>query len=274
MRIAVLAYPSSLMLQGATSMTIYYLMIKTHNITGLKYLCQTKQNPYTYTGSGKDWKAHIKKYGNSITTQILKECYSKQELSYWGRYYSRLYTVVNAMSDFGCKIWANRIPETGGGAGGKFGVPRSESTKQKIRKNKPDQSGIKNGMYQKTHSDSAKIKCGNANRGKDIKSLLGKKSIQQNMLNQWRDSKYRNNHISMLKNRKGEKRSPAAIEAYKEAAKKRDEIMTKEQRSARSQKGAATKKIKYDGMKRKRIIDIHGKTKYIWIKPISDTAQS
>jgi len=31
-------------------MTIYYLMVKTHNITGLKYLCQTsKQDPYTAT---------------------------------------------------------------------------------------------------------------------------------------------------------------------------------------------------------------------------------
>lgn len=96
-------------------MTIYYLMIKTHNITGLKYLCQTKRNPFAYKGSGKDWKPHLKKYGKDHTTVILQECQSKEELGYWGRHYSQLWNIVNAQDDYGNKIWANRIPETGGG---------------------------------------------------------------------------------------------------------------------------------------------------------------
>jgi hypothetical protein len=255
-------------------MTIY-LMVKTHRKTNLKYLCKTtNSNPHRYSGSGSDWKKHIKEHGNSITTEILKECYTKEELSYWGRYYSTVYNVVGAMDDFGNKIWANKIPETGGGAGGKIGVPRTEATKQKIRHNKPDQSGTKNGMYQKTHTEQAKLKGGDSNRGKDIKTLSGKKSIQQNMLNQWKDPEYRNNQIIMLKNRKGEKRSPEAIESYKESAKKRDAAMTKEQRSARTQTGVETKKIKYAGMRRKRIVDVFGKTKYIWINSISDTNQN
>jgi hypothetical protein len=90
-------------------------MIKTHNITGLKYLCQTKQNPFTYNGSGTDWKPHLKQYGTTHSTEILFESQSKEEVGKWGRYYSTYYNIVNAQDDFGNKIWANRIPETGGG---------------------------------------------------------------------------------------------------------------------------------------------------------------
>jgi hypothetical protein len=45
------------------------------------------------------------------------ECSNQDELYYWGSHYSKLWNVVSAMDDFGNKIWANRIPETGGGGG-------------------------------------------------------------------------------------------------------------------------------------------------------------
>lgn len=93
-------------------MTIYYLMVKTHKITGLKYLCQTIKNPNTYKGFGIDWKLHLKKYGNHHTTNIIKECNTRKELTYWGKHYSKLWNV--ALSE----EWANRIPETGGGTTG------------------------------------------------------------------------------------------------------------------------------------------------------------
>jgi len=96
-------------------MTIYTLYIKTHKITGLKYLGQTKENAFKYNGSGKDWKSHLKKYGKEHYTEILRECQSKEELSNWGRYYSQYYNIINAQDDYGNKIWANRIPETGTG---------------------------------------------------------------------------------------------------------------------------------------------------------------
>jgi hypothetical protein len=95
-------------------MTIY-LMVKTHRKTGLKYLCKTIRNPLTYKGSGVDWKRHLKEYGIDHNTEIIRECASQKELYYWGSYYSKLWNVVGAMDDFGNKIWANRIPETGGG---------------------------------------------------------------------------------------------------------------------------------------------------------------
>jgi hypothetical protein len=90
-------------------MTIY-LYVKTHSKTGLKYLGKTTKDPYTYHGSGVDWKAHLKEHGSEHTTEIIKECQSNQELTNWGRYYSEMWNVAES------KEWANRIPETGGGA--------------------------------------------------------------------------------------------------------------------------------------------------------------
>jgi len=85
-------------------------MIKTHNETGLKYLCQTsKKDPYSYTGSGKYWKNHIKKYGKNIKTEIIQKCYTKNALVSWGTYYSKLWCVVNS------KKWANLKEESGDG---------------------------------------------------------------------------------------------------------------------------------------------------------------
>jgi len=88
-------------------MTIY-LYKKTHNKTGLQYLGKTEKDPFKYLGSGIDWKKHLKEHGTSITTEILKECQTKEELTLWGRYYSDLWNVANSSE------WANRIPETGG----------------------------------------------------------------------------------------------------------------------------------------------------------------
>lgn len=108
-------------------MTIYYLYVKTHNKTGLKYLGKTKKpKPEIYLGSGKDWIIHLKEHGNDVTTEILRECTTNKELSVWGRHYSTLWDVVNSPN------WANIIPETGGGGGGKVGIPRTDKTKEKL----------------------------------------------------------------------------------------------------------------------------------------------
>lgn len=246
------------MLEGAISMTIY-LYKKTHNKTGMQYLGKTKQDPFKYKGSGLVWQEHINEHGTDISTEILRECSSPEELSHWGRYYSKLWNVVESSE------WANKIPETGGGGGGVPGVPLSEETKEKIRKNKPDQSGDKNGMFGKTHSKEAKIKCGGSNRGKDIKTTQGKENIKNSIKNQWKDPIYREKMINSMKNRKGEKRSPAAIEAYKLSAKRRIEAMTPEQRSEISKKGAITRKNNYAGLRRKKIIDEEGKVRFIYI---------
>ena len=114
-------------------MSIYSLYIKTHKKTGLKYFGYTKQNPHLYPGSGTDWKIHLKKHGYEVHTEVLLQTTDKAEIVSWGILYSSKWNIVSAQDDFGNKIWANKIPETGSGAGRKIGsVMRSES-KELIR---------------------------------------------------------------------------------------------------------------------------------------------
>jgi hypothetical protein len=66
-------------------MPIYKLYVKTHKVTGLKYLGYTSDpNPYQYLGSGKYWMRHLEKHGKDITTEILHECLSKEEIKAHG----------------------------------------------------------------------------------------------------------------------------------------------------------------------------------------------
>jgi hypothetical protein len=46
-----------------------YLYIKRHDITGLLYFGKTvRKDPTLYLGSGKYWRAHIRKHGKNIST--------------------------------------------------------------------------------------------------------------------------------------------------------------------------------------------------------------
>ena len=136
-------------------MSIYTLYIKTHNKTGLKYFGQTKQDPYKYKGSGDDWLTHLAEHDNCVTTEIVLQTASKEERNHWGRYYSYAWNIVGAMDDYGNKIWANKIPETGSGAG--------------RAKGSPGNPGAKNGMFNRTHTKEARAKMGGNTKlfGKD-----------------------------------------------------------------------------------------------------------
>ena len=107
-------------------MNIYYLYKKTHNKTGLNYLGYTTRDPYKYKGSGIEWCKHLQENGNDIITVILAESSEKQAIQNLGRYYSELWDIVNS------DTWANSMKETCGGPGGKIGIPRNNSTKEKI----------------------------------------------------------------------------------------------------------------------------------------------
>jgi|694.fasta_scaffold94863_2 hypothetical protein len=92
-------------------MTIY-LYVKTHNVTGLKYLGKTEsKDPHKYPGSGTYWKSHLKKHGKDYRTEIIKECHTKDEFSYWGLFYSNLWNIVESNE------WANLKEETGDARG-------------------------------------------------------------------------------------------------------------------------------------------------------------
>jgi hypothetical protein len=117
-----------------------YLYVKTHNNTGLKYLGKTKRDPFQYLGSGVHWTRHLRKYGNDVTTEILKECHSNDELKYWGLYYSELWNVV------GDDSWANLKPECGDGG------DTSNTENFKLAMANMIRSGTNNGMFGKNHS--------------------------------------------------------------------------------------------------------------------------
>lgn len=90
-----------------------YLYVKTHQVTGLKYLGQTTaSNPHLYPGSGLYWKRHLEKYGNNFSTEIIQECQTEEELREFGIYYSNLWNVVES------KEWANLKEEAGQGGRG------------------------------------------------------------------------------------------------------------------------------------------------------------
>lgn len=86
-----------------------YLYLKTHRKTGLKYLGKTSRDPYEYEGSGTHWLRHIKKYGNDVDTEILKECKDNAEVKHWGLHFSELWNIVESTD------WANLKPELGDG---------------------------------------------------------------------------------------------------------------------------------------------------------------
>lgn len=151
-------------------MTIYYLYVKTHKITGLKYLGYTgKEDPYTYTGSGTRWLNHLHVHGFNFTTEILKECTSKTEIREHGVYFSRLWNVV---SD---KNWANLKEEQGDGGGcfgevnGMFGKTHSPEEKiaQGIRAVKRFKNKSYEELYGKEKADILKQKRSASTKGKD-----------------------------------------------------------------------------------------------------------
>lgn len=152
-------------------MIIYTLYVKVHRKTGFRYLGQTKRNPYTYLGSGTDWLAHLKLHGNDIETIILLQTPSKEERNYWGIHYSNLWKVVTSVDDFGNRIWANRIPESGAGCAD---TPKTSEHKKNIanalkgKKKTPEHIAnvlktkvyitkpvMVNGMYFKSVNDAA-----------------------------------------------------------------------------------------------------------------------
>lgn len=79
---------------------------------GLLYLGYTKRDPLNYLGSGTYWKQHCKAHNfqiKDITTYVLHECSTKEEIQKYGVYYSELFNVVKSSK------WANLTTEQGQG---------------------------------------------------------------------------------------------------------------------------------------------------------------
>lgn len=193
-------------------MKTIYLYVKTHNKTGLKYLGKTTKDPYNYLGSGIDWKKHLKEFGNDHSTIILRECNSNQELSSWGRYYSKLFNVVNSQN------WANRIPETGGGF---CGPEASEKISIKLK-----------GRKKPTRSEEHKRHLSESSKGaKKPRSAEHQRAWTESSKNNWANNNDRRETTAAVgRANKGRKHTPEALEKKRQAMllywqQKRDQVV-------------------------------------------------
>ena len=122
---------------------MFFLMVKTHNKTGLKYLCQTKRkNPFKYSGSGMKWRQHLKKHGENIKTEIIGIFETKEELREAGIHYSNLWNVSSS------KEWANlKIEEGDGGDVSHLDSWKNGMTKRRSYKGKNNPNYGKTGYW-------------------------------------------------------------------------------------------------------------------------------
>lgn len=129
---------------------MFYLYLKTHNKTGLKYLGYTKNDPVKYRGSGLYWTRHIKEYGNDAATEILFQSASIDDISREGKIYSDKWDVVNSDQ------FANLCEEDGNRLFGKANInfrghPQTPETRDKISKNNGRGNLGKSGVNHPAH---------------------------------------------------------------------------------------------------------------------------
>ena len=86
---------------------MYTLYLKTHVGSGLRYLGVTSKNPHTYRGSGLYWRRFLKAHKGRVSTKILFQTESKDDLAKMGRQYSDRWNVTDS------EKFANLKPEAG-----------------------------------------------------------------------------------------------------------------------------------------------------------------
>lgn len=147
---------------------MFYLYVKTHNVTGLKYLGYTKQDPFKYKGSGKYWKRHLQKHGPDVSTEIVYASEVYDDIVQEGIFLSEQHQIVSS------KNWANLKNEMGDG-----GWDLVNSSKKLIEKRtrtynnaSPETKAERtrkrlDAMALKSPEEIAKINASKANHGKD-----------------------------------------------------------------------------------------------------------
>lgn len=206
-----------------------YLYIKTHNITGLQYFGKvTDENIYTYKGSGKYWKRHIKKHGNNVYTTLYAQFKNNDD------------NIIDVALDFSeennivkSKKWANLIPENGLDGMPK-GTKHTQKTKDKIAKSKIGKTygyhhseetklkiartGSSNHRYGIKHSEETKRKISEGGKGK----VMSKESIQKGIESRaWyicsKETKYRTSKtLKKLYNRPWKNNNLKHLNLYKD----------------------------------------------------------
>jgi hypothetical protein len=145
-----------------------YLLVKTHSVTGMRYLCKrvttSDSKAISYKGSGKYWKNHLKVHGKDINTEIIAkyELDKASEFSTLCIEYSSKYNIVNSDE------WANLIEENGfsGAVIGKNNPSKNPDVNIKKSKSlKGKYVGKLACFYGKKHTDETKRKMSIANSG-------------------------------------------------------------------------------------------------------------
>jgi hypothetical protein len=138
-------------------MKTHKLMVKTHMVTGLKYLCYTTcegDDYLNYKGSGTNWKKHLKKYGDNIKTELIFESHDYEEFKKIAIKRSTEFNVVDSDK------WANIRPETGTGGdtvSNRFWINNGIKDKYHF-KDKPLPEGWERGRINCVFNDSEKQK--------------------------------------------------------------------------------------------------------------------
>jgi len=144
-----------------------YLMIKTHKVTGLKYLCKkattSDSKAISYKGSGKYWKNHLKVHGNHINTEILAkyELDKINEFSQLCLEYSNKFDIVKSDK------WANLVEENGlmGAVIGENNPSKNHEVNLKKSNTLRGKYCGENGLfYGRKHTEETKRKMSEANK--------------------------------------------------------------------------------------------------------------
>jgi len=182
-------------------MTPTWLYIKQHNKTGLKYFGKTIKDPYTYKGSGKYWKDHIRKHGNDVTTVWCELFNHKEILVEYAMKFSKDNNIVESDE------WANLIIENGidgnvpgnkaspelrqklsqshkGQTPWNRGIPRSQGVKDAVSKANTGKVAWNRGI---PRDDKVKDAVSKANKGKTAwnKGKLRTEEEKQKMREGW-----------------------------------------------------------------------------------------
>lgn len=192
-------------------MALYYLYVKTHNVTGLKYLGYTKRDVYQYSGSGIDWQSHLEEFGYDFNTTVLLQTEDKKEINDTGRFFSELWDVANSSE------WANKIPETGGGSGQFRGRKHTIESREKMKASqkrisigkKPTQACIDAARISNSKPKTAE------HRANLSASLTGKSYAEQGRSGMSIEAREK-----LSRERKGKPRSEETKQKLREAAQK------------------------------------------------------
>ena len=242
---------------------MYYLYVKKHQITNLKYLGYTRsKNPVSYRGSGIYWSSHIKKHGYKVETSILLETEDLNEIRAQGLYYSQLWNVVESQE------WANLKPESGDGG---F-IPGFKQSRETIEKSAKKRRGAQRTAEQKDRirqglmsagisrkgvalKDSTKQKISDANTGKKrtleqrIKIVDGRKDRgwSEESINKRTATRRLKSAEIYSKVSAANKGQTRTAEVKEKMSKRRKELMTDEKRANYSNSRLGTKNPSWKG---------------------------